>query len=48
MAGARTDADKSAKVNKALLYYYYKSKEGLYSAALLEVAEDRSGDAGSA
>ncbi len=37
MAGARTEAiARSAKVNKALLYYYYKSKEDLYTAALLK------------
>ena len=38
MAGARTEAiARSAKVNKALLYYYFKSKENLYTAALLKV-----------
>lgn len=39
LAGARTDtiAD-SAGVNKALLYYYFKNKEGLYEAALEEVS----------
>ncbi len=39
LSGARTDriAD-SAKVNKALLYYYFKSKQGLYAAAIEEVA----------
>jgi TetR/AcrR family transcriptional regulator len=37
MAGARTEAiAKAAKVNKALLYYYFKSKEDLYTAALLK------------
>jgi AcrR family transcriptional regulator len=37
MAGARTEAiAKSARVNKALLYYYFKSKEDLYTAALLK------------
>lgn len=37
MAGARTEAiARSAKVNKALLYYYFKSKEDLYAAALLK------------
>jgi AcrR family transcriptional regulator len=37
MAGARTEAiAKSAKVNKALLYYYFKSKKDLYTAALLK------------
>lgn len=35
IAGARTDAiAKTARVNKALLYYYYKDKETLYGAAL--------------
>ena len=35
MAGARTDAiAHAAKVNKALLYYYFKDKETLYGAAL--------------
>jgi len=35
MAGARTDAiARAAKVNKALLYYYFKDKETLYGAAL--------------
>jgi TetR/AcrR family transcriptional regulator len=35
MAGARTDAiAHSAKVNKALLYYYFSDKETLYGAAL--------------
>jgi TetR/AcrR family transcriptional regulator len=35
MAGARTDAiARTARVNKALLYYYYKDKETLYGAAL--------------
>jgi TetR/AcrR family transcriptional regulator len=39
LAGARTDAiAESAKVNKALLYYYFKSKSGLYTAALEEVS----------
>jgi len=28
----------SAKVNKALLYYYFKSKHGLYAAAFEEIA----------
>ncbi len=38
-AGARTDAiAESAKVNKALLYYYFKSKQGLYTAAFEEIA----------
>jgi TetR/AcrR family transcriptional regulator len=39
LAGARTDAiAASAKVNKALLYYYFKNKSGLYAAALEEVS----------
>jgi TetR/AcrR family transcriptional regulator len=40
LAGARTEhiAD-AAGVNKALLYYYFKSKEALYGAALEQVAE---------
>ena len=45
LAGARTDAiAESAKVNKALLYYYFKSKSGLYAAAIEEVF-DRGGGA---
>src|SRR5271156_4273771 len=39
LAGARTDAiAESAKVNKALLYYYFKSKSGLYAASIEEVS----------
>ena len=35
VAGARTDAiAREARVNKALLYYYFKDKETLYGAAL--------------
>jgi TetR/AcrR family transcriptional regulator len=35
IAGARTDAiARSARVNKALLYYYFKDKETLYGAVL--------------
>jgi TetR/AcrR family transcriptional regulator len=35
LAGARTDAIAAeARVNKALLYYYFKDKETLYGAAL--------------
>lgn len=38
MAGARTDAiARSARVNKALLYYYFKDKEALYDAVLDDV-----------
>lgn len=38
-SGARTDAiAKSANVNKALLYYYFKNKQSLYAAALEEVS----------
>src|SRR6201985_2777453 len=40
LAGARTDAiAESAKVNKALLYYYFKSKQGLYAAAIDEASK---------
>ncbi|HEY3990925.1 MAG TPA: TetR/AcrR family transcriptional regulator [Acidobacteriaceae bacterium] len=40
LSGARTDAiAKSAKVNKALLYYYFKGKQGLYAAAVEEVSD---------
>jgi TetR/AcrR family transcriptional regulator len=35
IAGARTDAiARAARVNKALLYYYFKDKETLYGAAI--------------
>lgn len=38
IAGARTDAiARTAHVNKALLYYYFKDKEALYGAVLDEV-----------
>src|SRR5437870_13256066 len=38
VAGARTDAiARSARVNKALLYYYFKDKEALYNAVLDQV-----------
>src|ERR1700727_2048216 len=37
IAGARTDAiAREAKVNKALLYYYFQDKETLYAAVLDE------------
>ena len=37
IAGARTDTiARAARVNKALLYYYFKDKETLYGAALDE------------
>lgn len=35
LAGARTDSiAEAAGVNKAMLYYYFKSKEGLYEAVV--------------
>jgi TetR/AcrR family transcriptional regulator len=38
VAGARTDAiARAAKVNKALLYYYFKDKEALYGAVIDQV-----------
>lgn len=37
IAGARTDAiAREARVNKALLYYYFKDKEALYSSVLAD------------
>ncbi|MGB6745622.1 MAG: TetR/AcrR family transcriptional regulator [Terracidiphilus sp.] len=40
LAGARTEQiAEAAGVNKALLYYYFKSKQALYTAALEVVAE---------
>ena len=40
LAGARTEQiAESASVNKALLYYYFSSKEALYTAALEAVVE---------
>ena len=41
LAGARTEQiAEAAGVNKALLYYYFRSKEELYAAALESVFED--------
>jgi TetR/AcrR family transcriptional regulator len=38
-SGARTGAiAEAARVNKALLYYYFKNKKGLYDAAIEEVS----------
>lgn len=38
IAGARTDAiARAARVNKALLYYYFKDKEAIYQAVLDQV-----------
>ncbi|MFY9748621.1 MAG: TetR/AcrR family transcriptional regulator [Acidobacteriaceae bacterium] len=46
LAGARTGAIASAaRVNKALLYYYFRDKEALYTASLEEVASKVAGDA---
>jgi TetR/AcrR family transcriptional regulator len=40
LAGARTEQiAEEAGVNKALLYYYFKSKEALYAAALEQVID---------
>jgi len=40
LAGARTDEiARSARVNKALLYYYFKSKEELYAAVVSSLFE---------
>jgi TetR/AcrR family transcriptional regulator len=39
LSGARTEAiAESAGANKALLYYYFKSKKGLYAAAIEKVS----------
>jgi len=41
LAGARTEQiAEAAGVNKALLYYYFRSKDDLYTAALEAVVED--------
>jgi TetR/AcrR family transcriptional regulator len=41
LAGARTDAiAEAAQVNKALLYYYFRSKDRLYSAVLEDHLEE--------
>lgn len=41
LSGARTDAiAQAAGANKALLYYYFKNKEGLYGAAIESVSAD--------
>jgi TetR/AcrR family transcriptional regulator len=46
LAGARTSAiATSARVNKALLYYYFRDKESLYATALEEVAGKVAGEA---
>ena len=46
LAGARTSAiAAAARVNKALLYDYFRDKESLYIAALEEVAGKVAGDA---
>lgn len=38
LAGARTEAiARSARVNKALLYYYFKDKDALYTATIEDV-----------
>jgi len=45
LAGARTGAiAAAARVNKALLYYYFRDKESLYTAALEEVAGKVAGE----
>jgi TetR/AcrR family transcriptional regulator len=46
LSGARTEAiAESAGANKALLYYYFKSKKGLYAAAIEAVSSQVAGDA---
>ena len=45
IAGARTDAiAREARVNKALIYYYFKDKETLYGAVLDEAFARAEGD----
>jgi TetR/AcrR family transcriptional regulator len=42
LSGARTDAiARSAKVNKALLYYYFRDKDALHIAALEHIFRER-------
>jgi TetR/AcrR family transcriptional regulator len=49
VAGARTDAiARAAKVNKALLYYYFKDKDALYGAVLDHVFGGLTGCVGAA
>src|SRR5271168_5505409 len=46
LSGARTEAIAGAAgSNKALLYYYFKSKKGLYAAAIEAVSGNVVGDA---
>src|SRR5215472_9046075 len=46
LAGARTDAIAAeAGVNKALLYYYFSSKEALYEAVIEEQLREFNGHA---
>lgn len=49
LAGARTDAiAEAAGVNKALLYYYFKNKGGLYNSALEDASSHIVGSASAA